>query len=182
MRIISGKYKGHRLSSFDEDHIRPMTDRVKESLFNIWMAYVEDAIVLDLFSGTGSVGLEALSRGAKSVEFVELNPRSLKIIVKNIELLKVGEQCHTHKKDAVKFLKSYQGEGFDLIFIDPPFPLKICQETMETLAASQALKATSKIVIEHSVHEPLESKILNLTLIDTREYGDKILSFYEPSN
>lgn len=182
MRIIAGTFKGHRLASFDEEHIRPMTDRVKESLFNILRNDVDHAKVLDLYSGTGSIGLEALSRGAMSVDFVELNPKSLKIILKNIETLKVQGLCQTHKKDVLKFLKSYHGEGFDLVFIDPPFPLKICKDTLMALAVSQALKKTTKIVIEHSVHEKLDSKINSLTLIDTREYGDKILSFYEPLN
>src|SRR4051812_6497919 len=110
MRIISGKFKGQRLASFDEEHIRPMTDRVKESLFNIWSGYIEEARVLDLFSGTGSVGLEALSRGAKSIDMVEKSPKSIQIISKNCQLLKITEGVDIHKQDVLIFLERYSGE------------------------------------------------------------------------
>ena len=85
MRIISGKYKGRVLTSFQADHIRPTTDRVKESLFNKWMSLVGEARVLDLFSGTGNLGIESLSRGASHVDFVELNAKSIIILKKNFD-------------------------------------------------------------------------------------------------
>ena len=85
MRIISGKYKGRVLTSFQADHIRPTMDRIKETLFNKWMHDVEGATVLDLFAGTGSLGLEALSRGAIHIDFVEKNEKSVAIINKNLE-------------------------------------------------------------------------------------------------
>ncbi len=179
MRIIAGNYKGHKLVSFDEDHIRPMTDRVKESLFNIWAPYIEGAHVLDLYSGTGSVGLEAISRGAASVVFVENNPKSIAVIKKNIDILKVRGQAEIKKDAAITFLEKYKGEGFDLIFIDPPFPSVICLKTLQNLTVSRALKPTSKVVIEHSTKEPLETKINSLSAVDTRAYGDKVLTFYE---
>ena len=159
-----------------------MTDRVKESLFNIIMGYVENARVLDLYSGTGGVGLEALSRGAASVDFVEDHARSIQLIKRNIELLKVSELVDIHKQDALRFLKSYNGEGFDLIFIDPPFPAKICLQTLEAVAVSPVLKADTKVIIEHSRHEPLPKTVSRLSMIDTRPYGDKILSFYDPTD
>ncbi len=182
MRIIAGKYKGHKLVSFDEDHIRPMTDRVKESLFNIIAGNIEDAFVLDLYSGTGSVGLEAVSRGASSVSFVENNVKSIQIIKKNVGILKVERQVTIFKEEAIKFLKSYRGPAFDLIFIDPPFPSKICLATLQSLADSEALKPQSRVVIEHSKHEPLALDVGKLRAVDTREYGDKILTFYDPTN
>ena len=92
MRIISGKFKGRVLSSFQADHIRPTTDRVKETLFNKWMHYLEDAHVIDLFSGTGNLGLEALSRGAKHVIFVEKNASSIKILKKTLSYLKLTQR------------------------------------------------------------------------------------------
>lgn len=178
MRIIAGNFKGHKLVSFDEDHIRPMTDRVKESLFNIWSAYLESARILDLYSGTGSIGLEALSRGAKSVDFVESHGRSISLIVKNIEILKVKSQTQINRSDAIKFLDHFEGEPFDLVFIDPPFPSQICQKTLEALERSRAIKMDTRIVIEHSRHEKLDSQIGKLRAVDTRAYGDKILTFY----
>lgn len=182
MRIIAGKYKGHKLVSFDEAHIRPMTDRVKESLFNIIAGYIEGARVLDLYSGTGSVGLEALSRGAKSIDFVENHSKSITLIRKNIEILKVAPQVEIHKTEAIKYLRNYKGEGYDLIFIDPPFPAQICLATLEAVSPSSACKESTKIIIEHSRHEPLPEKVATLSIVDTRPYGDKILSFYDPTN
>ena len=94
MRIISGKFKGRVLVSFEASNIRPTMDRVKETLFNKWMRHVEDARVLDLFAGTGNLGLEALSRGALHVSFVEKNLKSIQIVKKNIELLKIDRSSY----------------------------------------------------------------------------------------
>ena len=180
MRIISGKYKGHKLSSFDEDHIRPTTDRVKESVFNILAGYIEGARVLDLFSGTGNLGLEALSRGAATVDMVEVNPRSIAIIKKNIDKLKIEEGVRIHKADAVSFVNEYVGEAYDIILIDPPFPLKICGNVLEAISRSPIANSQSQIAIEHARQELLPSPVSeNMTCIDTRSYGDKIVAFFK---
>ena len=180
MRIISGKYKGHKLASFDEDHIRPTTDRVKESVFNILAGDLEGARVLDLFSGTGNLGIEALSRGAATVDMVEVNPRSIAIIRKNLEKLKIEEGVQIHRGDAVRFVEDYTGESFDIILIDPPFPLKICVTVLNALSSSQTAGPRTRIAIEHARQEPLPSEIgTNMTCIDTRSYGDKIVAFFE---
>src|ERR1700753_2948061 len=112
MRIIGGKYKGHHLTSFQASHIRPTNDRGKESLFNIWQADVEDARVLDLFSGTGNLGIEALSRGAREVTFVDKNRKSIEILKKNLEKLRVDEPHKIVMKDALSFLKQ-ETEPYD---------------------------------------------------------------------
>jgi 16S rRNA (guanine966-N2)-methyltransferase len=179
MRIISGKFKGHKLASFDEDHIRPTTDRVKESLFNIIASRLEDSRVLDLYSGTGSLGLEALSRGAKSVDMVEVNPRSIQIIRKNLGILRVEDEVRIHKDEAIRYLQKYAGQPYDVLLIDPPFPLKICEKTLEAVSSSAAADKSSIIIIEHSRHEPLSDAIKTLTRVDSRSYGDKLLAFYE---
>jgi 16S rRNA (guanine966-N2)-methyltransferase len=179
VRIISGKFKGHKLVSFDEDHIRPTTDRVKESVFNIMAPYLESSRVLDLFSGTGSLGLEAFSRGASSVEMVEINPKSIKIIQKNLERLKITEGMKILKRDAVEFVKKYDGEPYDVILIDPPFPLKICETILMEVSQSKVANGETRIFIEHSKQEPLPPEIGTLRCIDTRSYGDKLAAFYE---
>ena len=179
MRIISGKYKGHKLVSFDQDHIRPTTDRVKESLFNIIAARIPEARVLDLFSGTGNLGLEALSRGANSVDMVELSRKSIDVIRKNMANLKVTEGIVIHKEDAVEFVQNYVGPAFDVVLIDPPFPAQICLKTLEALERSPAVSAATSIVIEHSRHEVLPEKIGALRRVDSRSYGDKLLAFFE---
>ena len=179
MRIISGRFKGHKLTSFDEPHIRPTTDRVKESVFNILSPFIPDATVLDLFSGTGNLSFESLSWGARSVQMVEINPRSIAIIKKNMEHLKINEGVRIYKGDAVTFVKKYNDAPFDIILIDPPFPLKICNTILEEISKSAVAHPETRIVIEHSRQEPLAKLIPGLRDIDTRSYGDKLVTFFK---
>lgn len=178
MRIISGKYKGHHLTSFQADHIRPTTDRVKESLFNIIQSHIEDARILDLFSGTGSLGLEALSRGAREVLFVEKNKKSIAILEKNIEKLKVSEPYRILPKDVLSFLKNYEGEAFDVIFADPPFTEKMAHDVILAADHSKAFKPETIMAIESGRRENVELEYETLVRYDQREFGDKFLSFY----
>lgn len=179
MRIISGKFKGRPLVSFKADHIRPTMDRVKETLFNKWMGYIEEAKTLDLFAGTGNLGLEAISRGAKHVTFVEKNPKSVDIIRKNIELLKIArDEQVVIQKDVFSFIKSYQGEAFDIIFIDPPFTEKLADEVMTALASSQCFHQNTLIAIEAIKQEKIETEYGDLICYDKQDYGDKSLSLF----
>jgi len=180
VRIIAGKFGGRKLKSFDEKHIRPTTDRVKESIFNILAPVIEGARVLDLYSGTGNLSIEALSRGAASVDSIELNPRSIKIIHENLELLKIKEGIRVHRGDAVRFITKYEGEPFDVILIDPPFPARVCMKTLEAIEANPKLThQNTVIVIEHQRLEAIDEKIGTLTRIDSRSYGDKLVTFFK---
>jgi 16S rRNA (guanine966-N2)-methyltransferase len=126
MRIIAGKYRGHQLVAFKADHIRPTTDRVKETLFNKLQFQMQDANVADLFCGTGNLGIEALSRDAKFCTFVEKNPKSVAIARQNLEKLKVpAKDYKIIVMDVIAFLKSYSGDSFDVILADPPFTEKM---------------------------------------------------------
>lgn len=179
MRIISGRFKGRVLSSFQADHIRPTTDRVKESLFNKWMHHLDEARVLDLFSGTGSLGLEALSRGASHVQFVEANLKSIDILKKNIALLKLDSSEYSIlKSDVLTFLKKYQGEPFDLILADPPFTEKMAHDVMQALDASACYKPETLIAIESQKKERMDDQYNQLYRYDMNDYGDKVLSFF----
>lgn len=179
MRIIAGKFKGRHLVSFKASHIRPTMDRIKETLFNKWMAYVDEARVLDLFSGTGSLGLEALSRGATHVTFVEKNGKSLQIIRENLEMLKIDKsQYQIIAKDVIGYLKSYAGEPFDLILIDPPFTEKMAHDVMEALDVSKVYGANTRIAIEAIKQERIDKEYASLTCYDKQDYGDKSLSFF----
>lgn len=178
MRIISGKYKGHQLVSFSADHIRPTTDRVKESLFNMIQGSMEGARVLDLFSGTGNLGLEALSRGAQSVLFVEKNRKSIDILEKNIAKLKVDEPYQILQKDVLKFLQSYQGEPFDLIFADPPFTEAMAHDVMLAADESRVFHPETLMMIESARREKILDDYPHLNRYDVREFGDKFLSFF----
>lgn len=182
MRIISGKWGGRKLVSFDADHIRPTSDRVKETLFNILQHHWDGATVLDLFAGTGNLSLEALSRGAKHVDSVELNPKSLQIIQKNIELLKAGPEIRTHRKDVLKFLKDYKGAAYDLVIIDPPFTESMAHPVMQVLAQSQVFGEATIIVIESSKHERIDEVYGELKSFDSRHFGDKLATFFRRSH
>lgn len=179
MRIIAGKFKGRVLASFQADHIRPTTDRVKESLFNKWMGYTEEARVLDLFSGTGNLGLESLSRGAIHVDFVDLNVKSIQILKKNIELLKLPKtEYDVFKQDVLLYLKKYQGPAYNLILIDPPFTEKMAHQVMEALDQSSCFDENTLIAIESVKKERIDEAYTNLYRYDFNDYGDKVLSFF----
>jgi 16S rRNA (guanine966-N2)-methyltransferase len=179
MRIIAGKYKGHHLVSFKADHIRPTTDRVKESLFNKLMFDMEGSKVLDLFCGTGNLGLEAISRGAEFVTFVDDNRKSLEITMKNIEKLKVSSTDYrVMQADVLKFLKNYTGEPVNIIFADPPFTEKMAHEVMLCADVSAAFGPQTVLAIESAGKERIDDQYPSLERFDAREYGDKVLSFY----
>lgn len=178
MRIISGKYKGRHLSSFKADHIRPTMDRIKETIFNKLMMYVDESKVLDLFAGTGNLGLEALSRGAVHVTFVEKNRKSVVIIEDNLELLKVDPKEYTlMQKDVFSYLKS-ASSAFDLIFIDPPFTEKMAHDVMLALSESKVFAPHTRIVIESIKQERIDPQYGALVALEKIDYGDKFLSFY----
>lgn len=179
MRIISGKYKGHPLVEFKADHIRPTTDRVKETLFNKLMFDIEGARALDLFAGTGNLGIEALSRGAREVIFVEKHPKSIQILRQNLEKLKVPKgDYHIVNMDVLSYLKNYKEEAFDIIFADPPFTEKMAHAVMEHASGSLAFGANTLLTIESERRERMEDLYGDLERYDKREFGDKILSFF----
>ena len=179
MRIIAGKYKGHHLVSFKGDHIRPTTDRVKESLFNKLMFEIEGTRVLDLFCGTGNLGLEAISRGAEFVTFVDANRKSLEITRQNIEKLKVSKDCYKIVQlDALKFLRNYTESPVHIIFCDPPFTEMMAHEVMLAADRSPAFGDATTLAIESAGKERIDTDYPNLERFDAREYGDKTLSFF----
>lgn len=175
MRVISGKYGGRRLTSFKADHIRPTTDRVKEVLFNKLQPDIEGCKVLDLFSGTGNLAIEALSRGAQTVHAVEMNRKSVNIIEKNKELLSIGKELYIFPIDVLKFLKRNK-ESYDIILIDPPFTKKMAHEVMEAVASSGVFHKESKIFIESGAQERMDDSYPDLALASRKDYGDKQLS------
>ena len=179
MRIIAGKYKGHHLVSFKGDHLRPTTDRVKEAMFSKIQFELEGAYVVDLFSGTGNLGLEAISRGAEKVIFVDEHPKSIEILRKNIEKLKVEkDKYEIFNLDAFRYIKKGTTRKFDFIFVDPPFTQKIAHDVMDALAKSNLYGPDTFISIESHKKEKMEDDYVTLTRFDLRDYGDKVLSFF----
>ncbi len=178
MRIISGKHKGKKLSLPEDKNTRPLKDLVKVSIFNLLdhskriNKRLENSSVLDLFSGTGSFGIECLSRGSKSVHFFENYIGAIKILEKNLSLFKDQKNFHIIKSDCFQFFNSYQkiNEKFDIIFLDPPFKEKRINELIEKIIEKKILN-TGGIIIIHR-HKKDEIEITNkIKIFDIRNYG-----------
>ncbi len=179
MRIISGKYRGHQLVAFKADHIRPTTDRVKETLFNKLMFRLEGARVADLFCGTGNLGIEALSRDAVHCTFVEKNPKSLAITRQNLEKLKVpSAEYRIISMDVLSYLKSYSGEAFDVILADPPFTEKMAHAVLTAAAQGTAFGQNTVLAIESEQKERLDEVYDDIVQMDKKSYGDKFLTLF----
>ncbi|HPW44825.1 MAG TPA: 16S rRNA (guanine(966)-N(2))-methyltransferase RsmD [bacterium] len=180
MRVISGKVKGRRLKAPNSDKVRPALDQVKEAIFNI-LFDVEDLSVLDLFAGCGSVGIEALSRGAKSVVFVEIWDKAVESIRENLEHCKLSESATVMKMPVSRAIDvlSRREASFELIFVDPPYLQDLVNPTLEQLSHSGIAHKNSIIVVEHHPKEPV-SVPASLILTDSRKYGQTRVSFLKP--
>lgn len=179
-RIISGKARGIHLNSVPGDSTRPITDRVKEALFNIISADIQDSRFLDLFGGTGSVGIEALSRGAASCLFLEINEKAITTIKANLKKTQTNEQGRVMRMDALKYLSLPQKEVFDYIYIAPPQYKEIWVEALKKLDDNFSLLSPDgwAIVQIHPV-EYKKVELVRLVEFDQRKYGSTLLVFYE---
>lgn len=181
MRIIAGISKGRRLSTPKSYSIRPTSDRVKESIFNILGDEVKGKVVLDLFAGTGNLGIEGLSRGAKKALFVEKGRQALRIIQRNLIQCGLKGQSEIIPKDvnrAIGILKR-RGESFDLILMDPPYEKDLIQKTLAKLNSNRIYHENSILVVEHGRREPLPELIEGWNLIRQRMIGDTVISFLQ---
>lgn len=174
MRIVGGKYKGRVLLEFKGKDIRPTSDKARESLFNILQFKIAGATFLDLFCGTGAMGIEALSRGAKKVTFNDIDRKSIALLKSNLEKLKIDEEYSVCNFDALRFLKTTT-EKFDIIYIDPPYALELGQSAVEQSAS--ALSENGLIILEDE--KPFTGKIAGLNQTDCRKYGRIHLTFFE---
>jgi 16S rRNA (guanine966-N2)-methyltransferase len=153
MRIIAGKARRLPLKTLPGRDTRPTTDRIKETLFNILSPQLDGAYFLDLFAGSGQIGLEAVSRGSAYCVFVENNKKACQVISDNIAFTKMGEQCRLMQTDAASALRQLEGKyQFDLIFMDPPYQLGAEPELLRYVAASSLLKADGQVIIEADEH------------------------------
>lgn len=180
IRVISGSAGGLRLKSVPGNKTRPITDRVKEALFNIINNRLEGKIFLDLFAGTGSVGIEALSRGAKEAVFVEKNHQPFQIIRKNLEITNFTNQGHVYKRNAYEFLKNEKDFIFDFIFIAPPqFKKMWISSLMEIDKQPNLMNKGGEIIVQIDKLEIEETNLDNITKNDVRTYGDSLLLFFQ---
>lgn len=180
MRITGGELGGRRLSAPDSADIRPMRDQVRAALFNILMDVVADSVFLDLFAGTGSVGLEALSRGARRAVFVDQGREALQLLRQNVDDLGVSDQAEVVAGDAFAALGELEqaNERFDLAFVGPPYGADLAHQTLTHLAASDVLNPDAIVVTEVFKKESVENAYGQLAEIDERLYGDNRLVFY----
>ena len=171
IRIIAGDFKGRRLKTPAGDRTRPTADRVREAWFSILQRSIPGARVLDLFAGSGALGLESLSRGATSAEFVELNRLALSALKANIQTLHVDDRAVVHRLDALRFAERLHPGQYDVAFADPPY----AGDQAARLVAMFRLTAFARIIsIEHPADRPIPGD-------DTRRYGDTAVTFiYAP--
>jgi 16S rRNA (guanine966-N2)-methyltransferase len=182
MRIISGTSKGRKLVTPRGQCLRPTSDRVKESIFNILRETIEGKRVLDLFAGTGNLGIEALSRGARKVVFVERGRHALGLIQKNLEQFGLVERSEILPIDAnraIGILKQ-RGRTFDVIFMDPPYEKGLIEKTLLKLSARPVYHRDSLLVIEHHRREVLPPLFRGWNLIRQRQMGETVISFLTP--
>lgn len=181
LRVISGKARGLKLDTPKNQDVRPTTDRVKESLFNMINSYVRDSNILDLFAGTGSLGIECLSRGAKSCVFVDKSKDSISIVKSNIKKARVENEStilNTDFKDAVSRL-SIQNQKFDIIFMDPPYYENMFIECLKSIDKLDLLVKDGIIVVEHDTKDLFENSVGRLHKSRDKKYGGTTLTFYK---
>lgn len=180
MRIIGGKFKGRKLRSVRGTGTRPTADRTREAIFNIIAFEVRDARVLDLFAGTGALGLEALSRGAQSAVFIDISRQSLSVLGENLADLSLESPNRAIRWDLTHNLNCLLSmpQAFDLVFLDPPYNKNLIIPALDHLHLSQSLENGARIIVEHSQLEPVEPGRLPFEVVDQRRYGKTLVSFF----
>lgn len=183
LRVIAGKARGMKLKPVPGDSTRPIMDRVKEALFSIIGADIRDASFLDLFAGTGSVGIEALSRGAAFARFVDLNRRAVKIAQANLAITRLESQAEVLRRDAFQLLAKPPDRHFDFIFVAPPQYRGLWLKTLHALDSNTKWhQAACQIIVQIDPKEyEIEHEFMYLELYDKRRYGSTMLMFYRYS-
>jgi len=181
LRVIAGAAKKRRLKAPRGLKVRPTSDRVKEALFNILGPLVEGSNFLDLFAGTGSVGIEALSRGARRAVFVEKNIENINVIKENLSITGLGNGARLVCLSVAQALPLLGREGvkYELIFIDPPYFKGLVSGTLSGIARNGLLKPGGTVVVESSNKDLLPREAFFLRLFRQEKYGDTLLSFYQ---
>lgn len=180
MRIVAGTRKSIPLKAVPGDLTRPTTDKVKESVFNILGPYLDGEMVLDLFAGSGGLGLEALSRGAKESVFIEKNPKAVTVLQENIAKARFQEESLVIRGDAKRAIEQLK-EGqkkFDLVFLDPPYAQTKLYDLAELLIQMDLVADGAILVVEHEKSVQVEENIPSAELYRTEKYGSLCVSFF----
>jgi 16S rRNA (guanine966-N2)-methyltransferase len=181
MRIIAGKAKGRKLLSPATLETRPTLDRVKEAMFSMIQGYIIDAVALDLFAGTGSLGLEAASRGAKEVYLIDKSSTTYPLLKENIVNLKLEEECTPLNMDAYEALNLLNKKAlvFDIIFIDPPYCKEMIPEAMKVIEENEILNKEGIIVTKIDSIEEIYEGYKQIKLTKSKKYGNTTVCFYK---
>lgn len=180
MRVIGGSAKGHRLRTPRGGGTRPVTDNVKETIFNVIGDGVVGAEVLDLYAGTGSLGIEALSRGAERILFVEQAAEAVRLIEQNLKMLGFGDQAEIWRDDVFRALRRMRNRqrGFELVFVDPPFEKGLSVETMHLLSENQVVAEGGCVVVRHHQKETVPSEVDRLQLVSEKSFAEAVVGFF----
>jgi 16S rRNA (guanine966-N2)-methyltransferase len=179
LRIISGEFKGRKLRSVQGTKTRPTANRIREAIFNILAPQIRNCSVLDLFSGTGAYGIEALSRGAAKAVFIDVDGDCISVLQANIKSLGLERRAKLIRWDLTKNLNCLQplAMTFNLVFMDPPYNKEMITPTLSNLHLSQSMVNGARLIVEHSNREPLIAAQLPFEIKDQRRYGKTLVSF-----
>ena len=178
MRVISGKARGLKLKTIDGDTTRPTKDMVKEALFSMLIGHVEGCVFLDLFAGSGAIGIEALSRGAKEAYFCDLNKKCIEVIKDNISKARFDDFAKIYNLDYLQMLDKVRNVSFDVIYVDPPYNKGMGIDAIEKISSYELLKTNGIIVLETDEIEEIPDTIGDFERYKSRNYGRNFLNFY----
>lgn len=183
MRIITGKARGVRLDTLEGLETRPTSERTKEALFSMLQFEIADSVVLDLFAGSGQMGLEAASRGAKSVVLVDGSKKAVEIIKKNLVKTKLETFCEVRCEEAISYLKRCKYAPFDIVFLDPPYATNLIDEAIRLLLSNDLVKNSSIIVCESDRFDILGvENSQKCDIIKTMKHGVAHITVLRPKN
>ncbi len=179
MRIIGGQLRGKKLGPVGWAAIRRTSDRLRESVLNILTGNIQEALVLDLFAGTGALGIEALSRGARQAVFIDNSRDAIALITRNIEQCGLKNRSTIIQWDITRNLDCLHriGQPYDLVFLDPPYGHGLVLSTLQFLQQHHFLASAARMVVEHAASETFSPLPDSFTVTDTRKYGKSLVSF-----
>ena len=181
MRVISGNLRGTKLYTLEGLDTRPTLDRVKESLFNMINFDIKDSVFLDLFAGSGAIGIEAASRGAKKVVMCEKSKEAINVINKNLEKTRLNESVTLYHMDFEKCICDKLVDKYDIIYLDPPYKTDFIYKSLKLLIEKDLIKKETIIILETDIEQIVENQLekLGLTEINSKKYGRVSLLFYK---
>lgn len=181
MRVISGEAKGRPLKAVPGTGTRPTTDKVKEAIFSMIGPYFDGGTVLDLFAGTGGLGIEALSRGMEQAVFVDADRRAIETIRQNVRAARMEQRAEIYRNDALQALRALgkRSRHFDLIFLDPPYRMKNVPELLQCMEEHGIARSAATVVVEHDSSLAYPERIGSFVLRKQAKYGETAVSIYD---